>query len=195
MARRHPGSNLGTWVLAAALAAGLALWPQPGAVQDRAADARLTELRERFDGVWVLAVPRASAQRTVDAAIERAVGAMNMLMRGIARPLLRDNTPINQRIELRFRGEDQVDCRFDTGLRYRTPLGATRDGESLDGETLRVTQRYRDGALEQVFQADQGTRWNLYHALGGDRLRLDATTQGDMMPRPLQFSLTYRRQP
>ena len=74
-----------------------------------------------------------------------------------------------------------------------SPLGATRNGQSLDGETLRVTQRYRDGALEQVFQADQGTRWNMYRILEDGRMRVDATTQGDMMPQPLRFSLTYRR--
>lgn len=175
----------------------MAAWPAPAQVQDsRAAPSRTAqfeELRGRFDGVWRLAVPAASARRTVDSAIDRAVNAMNMLLRGMARPMIRDNTPINQSIELRFRQGNNVYCRFDTGAEYTTPLGATRNGQSLDGETLRVTQRYRDGALEQVFQADQGTRWNMYRILEDGRMRVDATTQGDMMPQPLRFSLTYRR--
>ncbi|MGE0787421.1 MAG: hypothetical protein AB7S26_17240 [Sandaracinaceae bacterium] len=154
---------------------------------------QFNELRARLDGHWVLATPADTARRTVDAAIERAVNAMNMLLRGMARPMIRDNTPINQYIELRFRSVDEIFCRFDTGARYTTPLGATRNGRSLDGETLRVTQRYREGALEQVFQADQGTRWNMYVVEADGTLRLDATTQGDMMPEPLRFSLTYRR--
>lgn len=178
-------------LLAGALVA-LALWPSTAQPQDGRA-AQLEQLRERFDGHWVLAVPTASARRTVDNAIERAVNAMNMLLRGMARPMIRDNTPINQSIELRFRSVDEVYCRFDTGATYTTPLGATRNGQSLDGETLRVTQRYRDGAFEQVFQADQGTRWNQYHLLDDGRMRVDATTQGDMMPQPLRFSLAYRK--
>lgn len=178
-------------IVAALLA--LALWPARSEVRAQDSGGQFDQLRERFDGVWVLAVPAASARQTVDNAIERAVRAMNMLLRGVARPMIRDNTPINQSIELRFRSGNNVFCRFDTGATYTTPLGATRNGESLDGATLRVTQRFRDGGLEQVFQADQGTRWNVYHRLPDGRMRVDATTQGDMMPQPLRFSLTYRR--
>ena len=57
---------------------------------------------------------------------------------------------------------------------------------------MNVTQRFRGETLEQVFQADQGTRWNVY-TMVGDRMRVDATTNGDMMPQAMHFALTYRR--
>ncbi len=177
----------------ALLGAGAVGAPSRASVQDSARGRQFEELRERLNGRWVLAVPQASAQRTVDAAIERAVNAMNMIMRGVARPMLRDNTPINRSITFELRSVDAIHCRFDTGASYTTPLGGTRNGQTLDGDTLRVTQRYNDGGLEQVFEADQGTRWNVYRPLPDGRLRVDATTNGDMMPQPLRFSLTYRR--
>ena len=184
-------TRLAWLVLVGALAFG-AMVPPTAEVQDGNA-ARFTELRERLDGHWVLAVSQAQAQQTVDQAIERAVAAMNMLLRGVARPLIRDATPVNRFIVLQFADPDRITCRFDTGRSYTTPLGATRTGDSNNGETLRVTHRYRDGSLEQVFEADQGTRWNLYRPLPDGRVRVDATINGDMMPQPMRFSLTYRR--
>ena len=62
-------------------------------------------------------------------------------------------TPINQSIELRFRQGNNVYCRFDTGAEYTTPLGATRNGQSLDGETLRVTQRLVQRLLPSLIDA------------------------------------------
>jgi len=59
---------------------------------------------------------------------------------------------------------------------------------------MRVTQRFHaDGRLEQVFQTDQGTRWNVYRSTGEGRMRVQATTQGMMMPEPMVFTFDYQR--
>ena len=180
--------------LVLALAAGtLALWPADARLQDAAS--RYDQYRERFHGTWVLAMGPEAAQRSIDRAIERAVGAMSFFVRGVARPLLRDNTPLNRRIVLEFRGDGRLRCRFpDTGFDATTRIGRTERARTQDGDPMRVTHRFRDdGRLEQVFQAERGTRWNVYRRTGDDRITVASTVQGEMMPQPMRFSLRYRR--
>lgn len=151
-------------------------------------------MSQRFDGVWVLAVPVATARQTVETAVDEAVDAMNMLLRGVARPMIRDNTPVNEEIELRFRAANNIYVRFDNRANYTSPLNGTRRVRTPEGDPMRLTQRFRGSNLEQVFQADNGTRWNTYVPLPDGRMRMDAVTNGDMMPQAMRFSLTYRRQ-
>ena len=165
------------------------LWPNRAVPQDR-----WDAMSERFDGVWVLDVPLSRAQRTVDAAVNQTVNAMNFFVRGVARPLLRENTFVNSEIELRFRANNNIFVRFDDRARYTTPLGRARQVQTHEGDPMNVTQRFRGETLEQVFQADQGTRWNVYTVISENRIRVDATTNGDMMPQPMHFALNYRRQ-
>lgn len=186
----------------ALLCAVLALWPAsarlqdaPAAATDQANDARFDAFRQRFDGMWVLTVSEQEARRTVDGAIEQAVSAMNFFLRGVARPLLTSNTPLNRRIELRFRDRQRIYVSFDGRSNYLTPLDRTRRLQTHEGDPMNVTQRFRGETLEQVFAADQGTRWNVYTMLPNGNMRVDATTNGDMMPAPMHFALEYRRLP
>ncbi|MCB9598351.1 MAG: hypothetical protein H6719_36895 [Sandaracinaceae bacterium] len=164
-------------------------WPSPAPSQDS-----WDVMSQRFDGVWVLAVPVATARQTVETAVDEAVDAMNMLLRGVARPMIRDNTPVNEEIELRFRAANNIYVRFDNRANYTSPLNGTRRVRTPEGDPMRLTQRFRGSNLEQVFQADNGTRWNTYVPLPDGRMRMDAVTNGDMMPQAMRFSLTYRRQ-
>lgn len=189
MRRLHSTFAISSLLLFAAAAA----WPGPAPAQDTDA-AQWEAMSRRFDGVWRLTVSSERGQQTIDSAVEEAVGAMNFMMRGIARPMLRDNTPLNQEIELRFRDNDNIYVRFDSRVRYTSPLGSTRRVRTHEGDPMRLTQRFRGDDLEQVFQADGGTRWNTYTILPDGRMQMTAVTQGDMMPRALRFTLTYRRQ-
>jgi hypothetical protein len=121
---------------------------------------------------------------------------MNFFVRGVARPMLRDNTPVNRSIVLHFRDGERIRVRFpDTGWETTTRVGRTERAQTQDGDPMRVTQRlHDDGSLEQVFQADQGTRWNVYRVDSEGRMTVQSTVQGDMMPQPMRFSLRYRRQ-
>ena len=177
-------------VLASLLFAGAAFAPV-ASTQERSSE--FETMRTRFEGTWILAVPQARARQTVDRAIDRAVNAMSFFMRPIARPMIRDNTPVNRQITLAFLSNNRIRVTFDTGATYTTTVGRPARGETLEGDPMTVTQRFRDGTLEQVFQADQGTRWNVYTSTGEGRLRIAATTSADMMPRPLVFQLDYRR--
>jgi hypothetical protein len=57
-----------------------------------------------------------------------------------------------------------------------------------------IRQYFRDGHLEQFFDAALGDRWNLYElSADGTTMTVSATQQGPMMPVPMHFSLRYRR--
>lgn len=187
--RRISASSIAS---AVAVTAAVALWSSPAAPQARS---QFDQLSERFDGTWVLAIPEARAQAQVDRAVDQAVNAMNFFVRGVARPMLRDNTPLNRSIVLDFQDGERIRVRFpDTGWETTTRLGQTERAQSQGGDAMRVTQRFNDdGSLEQVFQTDQGTRWNVYTPASDGTLTLRATTNGSMMPQPMTFSLPYRR--
>src|SRR5690606_15922043 len=141
-------------------------------------------------------VPDARARQIVNGAIEQTVNAMNFFVRGLARDQLRDNTPLNGRIDLLFRDDGRITVMFDgdSGRRYTSRPGSTSRFRTPDGEEMRVTQRLRDdGRREQVFETDRGTRWNVYQSTGEGQVRVEATTQGMMMPQPLYFTFDYRR--
>ncbi|MEC7524743.1 MAG: hypothetical protein VYE22_32990 [Myxococcota bacterium] len=172
---------------------GALLVPRPAPAQDDA-DPQWTQHRQAFQGTWELAIPQARARAIVDRAIDQTVNAMSFFVRGIARPMLRDNTPVNETIALTFADDARrITVVFDGRHRYTTPLGQTRTGRDFEGDELQVTQRFRGDDLEQVFQADQGTRWNVYSLEREGRMTVTATTQGDMMPQPMRFTLPYRR--
>lgn len=178
-------------LLPIAILLAASIWPSTAQLQD---GDRWSTMSERFDGTWAGVVSAAEARRTVESAVEQAVNAMNYFLRPVARPMIRDNTPVNLEIELRFREANNIYVRFDDRANYTTPLGRTRRVTTPEGDQMSVTQRFRGETLEQVFQTDQGTRWNVFTIVDGDQMRMDATTQGDMMPQPMHFALTYRRQ-
>jgi hypothetical protein len=173
-----------------------AAWPSHARLQDAAPTSPLFEQhRARFHGTWRLAITQERGRQIVDGAIEQTVDAMNFFLRPLARTQLRDNTPLNRRIDLRFLDGERIAVTFDGRLTYTTRVGRTERYTTPEGAAMRVTQRlHADGRLEQVFAADQGTRWNVYHPTG-DGMRVEATTQGMMMPQPLYFTLDYRRAP
>src|SRR5688500_12210527 len=81
----------------------LALAPSPAFTQGETPDPQFERFRERFHGTWRLDGTVERARTTVDAAIEQTVNAMNFFVRPIARTQLRDNTPLNRRIDIFFR--------------------------------------------------------------------------------------------
>jgi hypothetical protein len=167
--------------------------PTPAHLQEGGdAGGHLQELATRFEGRWQLSVSRGSAQSTIDAAVERVVGAMNYFLRGIARPRLRDATPIDSYYRFEFGDDDRVTVHFEGRDRFTTPLGRTRRYRTDDGTALRVTIRERGDALETVFQTDEGNRWYAFRA-NGATLTMTATTTGSMLPQAMRYQLTYRR--
>lgn len=151
--------------------------------------------RERFNGTWRLSTPLARGRQVIERAVEQTVSAMNFFTRPIARPMLRDATPLNRAIHLRFVGDGRLSVQFDDQETYVTRIGRTSTRyRTSGGDPMRVTQRFRDnGQLEQVFQADDGTRWYVWTLQPDGHARLDSTTNGEMMPQPMHYTLEYQR--
>jgi hypothetical protein len=191
-------ASLAALALASALGS-VAIWPAPASPQEPAAapaNPRFEQFRARFHGIWRITLPQERHRQQVDAAIERSVSAMNFFAQGIARDQLRENTPLNRRIDLVFESDERITVVFDQRYRYTTRVGRRHRFRTPDGDDLRVVQRLRDdGKLEQVFETDRGTRWNVYESTGEGQLRIEATTQGMLMPQPLYFTFDYRRDP
>lgn len=164
-----------------------AAWPSTAHLQDG-----YDALREQLHGTWALADSVEDAERTRDRAAERAASAMNVFVRGIASSRLREGSHVNRRITLSFADDRRIAVRFDES-RYASELGETVRVTRSDGARLRLTQRIREGKLEQVFQSESGTRWYVYEPTGAGAMRLSTTTNSDRMPQPMHFVLDYRR--
>jgi hypothetical protein len=180
-----------------ALAGGLAAPPR-ARMQDTppAATTGRTEaqLRELLAGTWHLVQSEEVARRTVDRGIERAVSEMNYFVQSVARDQMRANTPINRRIDIAFEGASQISISFDQRFTYPTRPGVQQQFTLPDGASVQVRQYFRDGTLEQYFEASLGRRWNVYRlSEDGQTLTVSATQQGPMMPVPMHFQLDYRK--
>lgn len=193
-----PGRTMprSTLALPALIVLGAALWSSPAQPQAAPADSQFQQYKQRFHGTWRRSTPEARARQMVDRAIEQAVEAMNFFARPIARTQLKDNTPLNPRIDLRFGDDGRITVMFDDDRqrRYSSRPGRTVRVRTPGGDEMRMTQRFHDdGRLEQVFETDLGTRWNVYQATGDGQMRLSATSQGMMMPQPVHFTFDYAR--
>lgn len=197
--RSTPGRSTlrrSTLALPALIVLGVAFWSSPAQPQAASGDAQFQQYKQRFHGVWRRSTPEARARQVVDRAIEQAVDAMNFFARPLARSQLKDNTPLNPRIDLLFGDDGRITVMFDGDAqrRYTSRPGRTVRVSSPGGDAMRMTQRFHDdGRLEQVFETDLGTRWNVYQATGDGQMRLSATSQGMMMPQPVHFTFDYAR--
>lgn len=180
-------------LLVALALAGLALWPLgPGAAQTAPARTE-EELRAGLAGAWYLSVSRSEAQAVIDRGIERCVSEMNYFLQSVARDQMHANTPVNERIDIGF-PDGNILVVFDTRFSYTTRPGVPTDFDVEGTGNVSIRQYFRDGHLEQFFDAALGDRWNLYElSADGTTMTVSATQQGPMMPVPMHFSLRYRR--
>ncbi|GAB4207539.1 MAG: hypothetical protein OHK0013_25250 [Sandaracinaceae bacterium] len=152
------------------------------------------QLRELLAGAWHLVQSEEVARRTVDRGIERAVSEMNYFVQSVARDQMRANTPVNRRIDIAFEGTSRITITFDQRFTYPTRPGVQQQFSLPDGGSVQVRQYFRDGALEQYFEASLGRRWNVYRLSDdGQTMTVAATQQGPMMPVPMYFQLDYRK--
>lgn len=172
---------------------GMALWPLgPGAAQTAPARTE-DELRTGLAGAWHLTVSRSEAQAVIDRGIERCISEMNYFLQSVARDQMHANTPVNERIDIGF-PTGNIFVAFDQRFSYTTSPGVPTDFDVEGTGNVTIRQYFRDGHLEQFFDAALGDRWNTYElSADGATMTVSATQQGPMMPVPMHFSLRYRR--
>ena len=137
-----------------------------------------------------------SASADVNAAVERAVAPLNVVVRQIARPRLRRTNQPYGRIVLNW-SPTEVSITTDARSAIRTsPAGtAIRWRRPEDGEWLNVSTIWQGERLQQTFAAEDGQRVNLYTlSPDGRTLTLDVTVTSPRLPRPLTYRLVYAKQ-
>lgn len=176
------------------LVAAMPLWPATGSTQ--AAPVRTeAELRTGLTGAWIRNGTRAEAQAIIDRGIERCVSEMNYFLQGTVREQLRANTPVNDRLDIAFPGSD-ITIGFDQRFSYTLSPGVARDFDVAGSGTVSIRHYFRDGHLEQFFDATLGDRWNVFElSADGSTMTMSATQQGPMMPVPMHFALRFHRGP
>lgn len=185
-------------LLAALVVAMLGLTPAPRALtQDAPATSAVRseeDQRRLLAGAWFLVQSETTARQRIDQGIERCVSEMNYFLQGVARDQMRENTPLNRRIDIGFEGTTSITVNFDQRFSYTTRPGVAQSFDLPDGSSVNVRQYFRDDHFEQYFEATLGRRWSVYRlSEDGQTMTVSATQQGPMMPVPMHFTLDYRQ--
>lgn len=143
-------------------------------------------------GAWILAPQQGNV---IEAAIDRGIDDMNFVTKPIARRRLRATNDAYATIELRI-----ADGNVTTVLAGRA-IESPADGRAIrwtreDGEGMQVATALREGTLVQTFEAEDGSRENVYSVSpDGRRLTLQATIRSGRLPQPIVYRLAYDRAP
>ena len=151
-----------------------------------------------FRGTWLF---NRAASDDINAAINRAVAPMNVIVRQIARPRLRSTNTAYPRITFALENGLRVE------MQGRPALSTPADGSpvlwqretgrtcpQVRGDCVRVTSEWKNGQLEQAFQAEDGRRVNLYSlSADGRTLTMNVTITSERLERPLTYKLVYNR--
>lgn len=184
LAFRHTGSMRS---LAAAVAGLLWLAAVAGA-QTSAPDPRYAG-RYRFDGT------EDEGRRRVRRALEPVLRRVNPLLRGVAERRLNDSVPVARRIEIGVDGS-RISVRYvgERDRRFESRAGHPRTVEARDGREARMTQLFRNGRLEQIFEGENGRMYNVFSLdEPGRRLTLTVVMTGERLEQPIRVTLPYVR--
>ena len=145
--------------------------------------------RYRFDGT------DEDGRRRVRRALEPTLARMNPLIRALAERRLDDSVPIARRIVIGLNG-DRISVRYvgeeDRTLQSRA--GRPRTIEGRDGNEAQMTQLFRDGHLEQVFEGERGRMYNVFELdESGRRMTLTTIMTGERLEEPIRIALPYVR--
>lgn len=149
---------------------------------------------EVLNGSWRCTVSPDAARSTAMRAFAPRLESIPALFRGW----------VQNRIESRIHPPGRIDIDL-TGDRIRvtnygerrivvdTPLGGSTTIRNADGERLRVTQRLRDGWLEQTFQGENALIQRLLSTEpDGQTMHTDVTLTVERLGAPVRWRLDYR---
>ena len=166
----------------------VALLAVPALAQTEATDPRFTG-RYRFDG------SAEDGRARVIRAVRPTLGRLNPILRAAAMERLNESRPVPHRIDLGVRGE-RIRIRYHGAERTRAFESQSGHPRQVEGEQweARMTQLFRQGRLEQVFEAHGGRWYNVFTLdESGERLTLRVVLSGGRLPETIQLELPYRR--
>jgi hypothetical protein len=150
-------------------------------------------------GTWTL---NREQSDDVHASINRAVARMNVVMRQIVRPRLRNTNEVYPGAVIDY---DDHTVRVDMrdGPSVTTPAngepvlwhrGTGRACPEVGGQCVRVITTWENGHLEQTFSADDAQRVNDFSVSpDGRTLTMHVTIISPRLPSPLTYRLIYDR--
>jgi hypothetical protein len=154
----------------------------------------------RFGGAWTLAPEQSD---DVNAAINRSIARMNVVVRQVARPRLRGtNIPypqlifaIDQNVSVDMPGYPSVSspANGDPVLWHRR---TGRVCPQMKGSCVQVTTTWEEDALVQTFRSEDGQRRNIFSVSpDGTKLTMSVTLTSPRLTTPLLYRLVYVRAP
>ncbi len=168
------------WVLVCA--AGLA----------NAQDARYPGL-ERFAGSYLNVGGEAEAQERLDA-IEASVASQTRVLKGTTRKRLLSGTHVTSTFEIRVDGA-LVTIGIDDGREWTTDLEGTPARYEHDGESMTMSRIWVDGEIHATGEQRVGTgQYHFRLSEDGETLTVDFAMSSRLLPDPVRFTTTYRRQ-
>jgi len=153
----------------------------------------LDALRRRYAGEYEFIGGQAE-RSSVPAAVERSVDGMFFIARGIAYDRLLKSSQVCDRYTFDFGGGSNT-----VAGSCRTPDVSPGDGREVDhrtrqGETSKLSQRFVGETLVQEFRGDEGARRAVWTLLpDGNTLLVQVLITSKHLPRPVDYTLTYRR--
>lgn len=144
-------------------------------------------------GDWVGDWKYAGGEAQIEAMqkqVEAVTSEMGFLIRGIARSRLRDECQPYDGIEI-WQTDDEISVRTDLGV-LASPLGEKVQRRGHDGADLTVHRRLKGDVLIETIASDRGGRTNRYR-VEGETLRVRSAIFSPRLPRPVEFTYTYRR--
>jgi hypothetical protein len=198
---RTPGARIaGHIAIVGALAAGC-LATQPGLADvaagasdsTAAVGAAVPDLRTRFAGLYRYAGTAAEQKARLDA-IDRSVGTLFFVVRGMARAKVTDRTRIMPTCKFEFSGGNIRSTVPGLAVAVSPETGAPAPYR-VDDDAIVLSQRFDGQRLIQTFRADEGgTRTNEFVlSPDGAVLTMNATLSSPKLSIPVVYTLTYRR--
>lgn len=138
----------------------------------------------------------------LEAAINRSISRLNMVVRQIARPRLRNTNTAYPKITMSY---DQNAVRVD--MAGRPSVSSPANGQpvlwqreeggtcrEMKGNCVRVSAEWEGGNLKHTFQAEDGRRVNVYSVSpDGKTMTMNVTVTSPRLPQALTYKLVYNR--
>ncbi|MGE0786590.1 MAG: hypothetical protein AB7S26_13040 [Sandaracinaceae bacterium] len=148
----------------------------------------------RYAGHFVLEGTPEAARDRIRAELRPLIERLPALVQPLARERLNGRFRVAREIDVALPG-DHIRVRY-TGEETRTfdsRRGRPRRIETENGEAT-LTQLFRDGHLEQVFEGDNGRMYIVMELAGdGDRLEVTTILTGERLETPIRITHPYVR--
>lgn len=146
-----------------------------------------------LSGQWRLAEPRAAVEARRDSAIDTLLGPFNLLIRGVARPLLVQaatvcdgyrTTLAPSAFTVACDGIGEVTAAFDQ---------PPKAGVAADGRAYRLRAGQEGGRVTFDFDGEAGVQHVVYEATAEGHLRVRKTIHSDRLNADLSWEMRYSR--